>query len=268
MGALTLTRRVSPETRAVTSAARVGLAAQAITYVTLAWLTADIAAGQRSPQANQEGALAEIVSKPGGAVLAVVLAAGFACYSLWRLSEAAFGSSVNHKPVDRVLSLARGMAYGALCVTTVLFLTGSRRQGEGQQQATWTARILRHAGGQFVVGFIGVVAVVVGVGMLVEAALGHFERQLDRRAVPETIRPAVVALGMFGSFARALIVMLAGALVIDAAVTVNPQQSTGLDGALRSLAGTTFGPLLLGLVALGFVAFGLYAGATARWIKT
>ena len=152
MGALTLTRRVSPETRAVTSAARVGLAAQAITYVTLAWLTADIAAGQRSPQANQEGALAEIVSKPGGAVLAVVLAAGFACYSLWRLSEAAFGSSVNHKPVDRVLSLARGMAYGALCVTTVLFLTGSRRQGEGQQQATWTARILRHAGGQFVVG--------------------------------------------------------------------------------------------------------------------
>jgi hypothetical protein len=65
-----------------------------------------------------------------------------------------------------------------------------------------------------------------------------------------------------------LIVALTGALVIDAAVTVNPQRSTGLDGALRLLANTAFGPLLLGVVAFGFAAFALYAAATARWIKT
>jgi hypothetical protein len=110
--------------------------------------------------------------------------------------------------------------------------------------------------------------VIAGLGMLVEAVLRRFERQLDRRAVPERVRPVVVMLGMSGSFARALIVVLACALVIDAAVTINPQRSTGLDGALRSLAATTFGPLLLGIVALGFAAFGLYAAATARWIKT
>lgn len=268
MTGLAIRRRASPQTRAVTSTARVGLVAQAIVYLTLAWLAAEIADGRRTPQANQQGALAEIVSHSGGVALVVVLAIGFACYSLWRLSEAIFGSSVNHSPVDRLLSLARALAYATLCVSAVLFLSGSRGQGDGQQQATWTGRILHHAGGQVAVGLIGGVIVGAGLGMLIEAALRRFERQLDERAVPDGVRPLVVALGMAGSIARALIVMLAGALVIDAAVTVNPQQSTGLDGALRSLAGTSFGPLLLAIVALGFAAFGLYAAATARWIKT
>ena len=125
------------------------------------------------------------------------------------------------------------MAYGTLCVSAILFLSGSRAQGGGQQQATWTGRLLRHAGGQIAVGLIGAVVVVAGLGMLVEAALRRFERQLDVRAVPDRVRPVVVALGLAGSAARALIVVLAGALIIDAAITVNPQQSTGLDGALR-----------------------------------
>jgi hypothetical protein len=116
----------------VTSAARVRLVAQAIVYVTLAWLAAEIAAGRRTPQANQQGALAEVVSHSGGVVLLI----GFNSYSVWRLSEAIFGSSVNHKLVDRLLSLARALTYGTLCVTTILFLSGSRGQGDGQQQAT------------------------------------------------------------------------------------------------------------------------------------
>jgi hypothetical protein len=248
--------------------ARVGLIAQAITYLILAWLTAQIAAGHRSQPANQKGALAEVISHPGGVALVVVLVVGFGSYSLWRLSEAVFGSSVNRKPVDRLLSLARALAYGTLCVTAVLFLVGSRGQSDAQQQSTWTGRILQHSGGQFAVGLIGAVVVAAGLGMLVEATLRRFERQLDRRAIPGRIRPLVAGVGLFGSLARALIVVLAGALVIDAAVTVNPQQSTGLDGALRSLANTAFGPALLGLVALGFAAFALYAAATARWIKT
>jgi hypothetical protein len=102
--------------------ARAGLIAQAIIYLILAWLTIQIAAGHRGPQANQKGALAEIISQPGGVAVATVLVVGFASYSLWRLSEAIFGSSINRKPIDRLLSLARGMAYGTLGVTTVPFL--------------------------------------------------------------------------------------------------------------------------------------------------
>jgi hypothetical protein len=81
MSTLAITHRVSPQSRAVTSMARAGLIAQAIIYQILAWLTIQIAAGHRGPQANQKGALAEIISQPGGVAVAIVLVVGFASYS-------------------------------------------------------------------------------------------------------------------------------------------------------------------------------------------
>jgi hypothetical protein len=260
--------RPSPQTRGVTSLARAGLVAQAAVYLVLGLLALRIGFGSTSGQpANQQGALAEVVSQPGGIALVAVLAAGFGAYALWRASEAAFGSRVNHRPVDRALSGARAVAYGVLCVSAVLFLLG-HHSDEAHQQATWTGRLMAHSGGRALVAAIGAVVVAVGVAMFVESMLRRFERQLDRDDIPARLRPWVIGIGLGGTTARAVIVALAGALVIDAALTADPQKSAGVDGAFRTLAQTTGGPLLLTIVAVGFIAFGLYAAATARWIKT
>jgi Domain of Unknown Function (DUF1206) len=261
--------RPSPPTRVVTTLARAGLVAQAIVYLVLGALALQIGFGSGGGQpADQQGALAEVVNQPGGVVLVAVLAAGLGAYALWRASEAAFGSRVNHKPIDRVLSGARAGAYGVLCVSAVLFLTGHRSSDEAHQQATWTGRVMTHSGGRALLAGIGVAVVAAGIGMFIEAMLRRFERQLDRAAVPGRLRPGVIGLGLVGTTARAVIVVLAGSLVIDAALTADPQKSTGVDGAFRTLAETAAGPWLLAVVAIGFIAFGLYAAATARWIKT
>jgi hypothetical protein len=255
--------------------ARYGLGSQALVYLLLAWLTFEIAVrgrggggGSGGQQANQQGALAEVISHPGGVVLVAIMSAGFGCYALWRLSEAVFGSDVNHSALDRALSGFRAAVYGALCVSSAVFLAGSRQQNQAQEQATWTARVMREPHGPLLIEGVGVVVIACGIGMFVEALLRRFERQLDRQAIPSRLRVPVVGLGLAGAIARAAVVMLIGGLVIDAAVTANPQKSTGLDGALRTLAGTTGGPWLLGIVGLGFTAFALYVAATARWIKS
>jgi hypothetical protein len=51
-----------------------------------------------------------------------------------------------------------------------------------------------------------------------------------------------------------------------AAIRNNPAWAGGLDAALRALAAQPFGPVLLLVVALGFVAYGLYCGADA-WAR-
>jgi hypothetical protein len=56
--------------------------------------------------------------------------------------------------------------------------------------------------------------------------------------------------------------------VIQAAWDYQPQKAAGLDGALRSLRDTRAGPWLLGVAAVGLVAFGLYGFAEARWRRT
>jgi type IV secretory pathway VirB2 component (pilin) len=78
-------------------------------------------------------------------------------------------------------------------------------------------------------------------------------------------RRAVRMLGTIGTVARGLVVALAGVLVIDAAVSHSPAMSGGIDKALLTLRNEPFGPLLLGLAALGLIVFGVYGLCEARW---
>ena len=65
-----------------------------------------------------------------------------------------------------------------------------------------------------------------------------------------------------------MVVATAGALVLTAAVQFDPKKARGLDEALRTLRDTPFGPCLLGVVAAGLLAFGLYGLAEARYHQT
>jgi hypothetical protein len=202
--------------------ARFGLAARAFIYLVIGWLAFQIALGHRTQQANQKGALAEVGQHAYGLVLLWVLALGFAAYSLWRLSEATFGTAAEGPNAGpRVQALVRGVVYGALSVTTFSFIAGRSRRGQAQQQETTTTILMKHGYGQ---------SLVVVAGLIVFA--------------------------------------IAGALAMDAAVTYDPAKSSGLDGALRTLANRAYGSWLLGIVAIGLITFGIYGFGAARWAKT
>jgi Domain of Unknown Function (DUF1206) len=255
--------------RAVAVTAHVGLAARAVVYVVLAWLALEIALGHGSSQANQRGAVETIGQRSYGIVLLWALGLGLAAYCLWRLSQAA---GVAPAPDDgaaaKVRALFTGVVYGALSLSTFELIAGRAQQGQSQQQAAWTARLMGHTGGRWLVGLIGVVVVAVAVAMIVEGVRRDFEKRLRLGEMSRRTRRTVVALGTAGTIARGVVVAVTGALVLDAAVTFDPAKSTGLDGALRTLADRTYGAALLGVVAVGLLAYGAYAVAEARWAIT
>ncbi|MBA2637336.1 MAG: DUF1206 domain-containing protein [Solirubrobacterales bacterium] len=82
-----------------------------------------------------------------------------------------------------------------------------------------------------------------------------------------TVCSAFAAVGIFGHVARAIIFALIGYGLIKAAVDYNAQKAVGLDGALRKVADASYGPWLLGLVALGLIGFAAYSTADARYRK-
>ncbi len=71
--------------------ARAGLAARGVIYLLIGWVAILVALGRSSRPADQQGALQLLAGKPYGLVSLWLLVIGFAAYSLWRLSEAAFG---------------------------------------------------------------------------------------------------------------------------------------------------------------------------------
>jgi hypothetical protein len=248
--------------------ARFGLAARAVVYFVIGWIALQIALGHRDQQANQRGAMADIVHHTFGSVIVAVLAVGLAAYALWRLSEAAFGAAgEGNKTALRLKSLGRGIIYAGLSVSTFAFLAGSSKQGQAQQQATVTARLMRHTYGRWLVGAAGLVVIIVGLAMIGDGLRRKFENQLRMAELAGRTRTTVITLGTVGTVARGIVFTVAGGLVVDAAWTFDPAKSTGLDGALRTLADRQFGGWLLGILSIGLVAFGLFGLAEARWTK-
>lgn len=268
-GQVTSSARQVSHSDAMRGMARFGLAARAFVYLVIGWIAFQIALGHQSQQANQRGALAEVASNAGGTVLLWLLAIGFAAYAIWRLSEAVFGTAAEgNETGPRVQSGIRGVIYAALCVSTFAFIAGSSQKGQSQQQASTTAKIMKHDLGRWLVGLVGVIVVVVGVAMIVEGVKKKFLKQLRTEEMSPTQRTVVTRLGMVGTIARGIVFAMAGVLVVIAAVTYDPQKSTGLDGALRTFAQAPAGPWLLGALAIGLIAFGVYGFAMSRWAKT
>ncbi len=80
-----------------------------------------------------------------------------------------------------------------------------------------------------------------------------------------TARTGVLRLGQLGYLAKGVALTVVGGLLTYATVTIDRQQAQGLDGALQTILAQPFGIFLLTAVALGFVAFGLFAILQSRY---
>ena len=75
----------------------------------------------------------------------------------------------------------------------------------------------------------------------------------------------LVSLAIAGLTARMVVFCTIGVSVLRAAERYDPDEATGLDGALRELADRPYGPWILAAVGLGLITFGLYQLAQARY---
>jgi hypothetical protein len=242
--------------------ARLGLTARGVVYLVMGWLAVLVATGGRA-NIDQRGALTEVLAAPFGTALVCLLALGFAAYSLWRLSEAAFG--VTGAPPGagpRLKSLARAIAYGALAVTSVSLLNGSRGTQAGQQ-GHLAGTVMSHTGGRWLVAFAGLVVLAVGLVMVREGWSAKFMRYFGY--LPSSRRSAVVLLGRVGTVARGIVFAVAGILVVVAAWTATAAKAGGIDQAFKTLLGQPYGTVLVAGLGLGLIVFGVYGLAEAIW---
>lgn len=250
--------------------ARLGLLARGAVYLVIGGLAVDVALRHGRGETDQNGALRTIAAQPFGKLLLVVLAVGFAGYALWRFLAAAYGEGGDDGVGSRLVSLVRGLAYAAVCLTTVSLVTGAGngKGGSAAQNQTLTARVMHHSGGRLLVGVVGLVLVGIGVALLVQGVRKKFLEGLELGRLSGRSRRIVERLGAYGTCARGVIFGAAGVFVVVAAVTYDARKARGLDFALKSLAGQPFGTVLLLLVALGLIAFGLFGLVEARYRRT
>jgi hypothetical protein len=247
--------------------ARVGLVARGLVYLIVGVLALELALGVGGKAANQQDALKAIAEQSFGRILLVLVAIGLAGYALWRLTRAAVGHGAEQRDsaTDRIAALGSGVAYGILGVTAVEIVASSNSSSGTPKEAT--GGILGWSGGAVLIAIAGAVLIGVATYQAYKGLGKKFLEDAKTGEMSKSVRRGYTALGVFGHVARAVIFGLIGYGLIKAAIDYNPKEAIGLDGALRQLADSSYGPALLGLVAAGLAGFAIYSMADARYRK-
>jgi hypothetical protein len=247
---------------------RAGFVARSAIYAIIGVLALKLAIGSGGKLTNQHGALTTVANQPFGSLLLTLLAVGLGGYAMWRLFRAALGRGPegSDSGFERLAALASGLAYGALCVLAVEILVGSGSSSSTNPNSS-AAGVLAWPGGPWIVGAAGLV--MVGVA-LYQAFKGITQKFLDDSKTEEMspgVRKWIARVGTMGHLARAVVFGLIGVFLVKAALDYDPKAAVGLDGALAKLANQPYGSVLLGIVAVGLIAFALYSLSDARYRK-
>ncbi len=246
---------------------RAGFVARGLVYAIIGVLALKVAVGAGGKLTNQQGALHTVAHQSFGKLLLVLVAVGLGGYALWRFLRALLGHGPegSDSGFDRVAAFASGVAYAGMCAIAVEIVAGTKG-GSGSPKSA-ASGVFGWPAGAWLVGLAGVV--LIGVA-LYQGYRGVTKAFLDDSKVGEMssrMKAWIGWIGLVGHLARMVVFGLVGIFLIKAAVEYDPKKAVGLDGALAKLAHESYGPVLLGIVAAGLVAFALYSLSDARYRK-
>jgi len=250
--------------------ARFGYAAKGTVYIVIGVLAVMAAWTGRGKTTDSQGALVSIAQNPMGRFLLILVAVGLAGYALWRFVEAGLdpeneGSDAKGFAIRSGFVLS-GIVYSVLAYTAFTLFMGTAQQGEGEGgMQDWTARVLAMPFGQGLVGLVGLVVIGMGLSHIVRGYKAKFQKQLKLNELSATAQKWAVISGRVGYIARGIVFVIIGGFFINAAWHDAPQKAKGLGSALDLLAQQGYGLWLLGIVAAGLVAYGVFMFVEARY---
>ncbi|HKU43713.1 MAG TPA: DUF1206 domain-containing protein, partial [Polyangiales bacterium] len=231
---------------------------------TLALLTALGLSGGRIT--DGKGAVRQIGSGPWGEALLYAVGFGLVCYSLWGAVRALLDPEHNGR---RGGALLKRCGYAASSISHALLalyafqLAAHSGGGGGGKSAVieW----LNRGGGSIALGIVGLCVLGYGLVEVYRAIRGRVARELDGSELQH--RDRVRQIARVGVASRGTVFTIIGGSFIIAAIESRASEAETFGGALRELASQPFGTLLLGVVAAGLVAYGVYMFFLARYAQ-
>jgi hypothetical protein len=209
-----------------------------------------------------------IAEQPAGRFLLWVLTAGLAALMLWQLAEAGWGHQRRHpqrrRTLQRLVSLGEAAVAGALAFSSFKVASGKAGKSKGEK-AAFVDRVFDWPAGELLVAVVGLGIVAISVYLVHRGMARRFVDDLNLAGAEPHARDAAIRLGQVGWTALGVAYGIIGLLIVYSAVTYDPEKATGMDTALKTLAGQPYGTVLLLLVAAGLACFGVYCLFDARY---
>ena len=262
-------RRASPFVKRF---ARLGYAAKGLIYILVGALATMAAFGYGGRTDGSHGALHTLLGQPFGRVLVAAVGFGIACYAIWQFMRA-IEDPENEGTDGKAIGKRAGyfisaVAHSALVVYAIHLATGAlgRVSGGGDDgAASLSAYVMSYPAGRWLVGAIGLGILIYGLWHLYAAYVSKLDKKLELSRLDADARRWMIRVSRFGVAARGVVFTIVGVFMMLAAYREAPGEARGLGGALGVLQQQPYGRWLLGTVALGLVAYGIYQLIMARY---
>lgn len=267
--------RLAAEHPGLVKTGRVGWLAKGVVYIVAGVLSLLIAAkasgwsraaSAPNAEASPTGALKTVAHATGGPLLLIVLAIGMVLYAIWRIVSAVMPGGTDTKAMlQRLGYVVSAVIYTTFAVTAIALAKSTTTPPNGNSKVTsLSGRIMAHTGGRVLIGVVGGIVIAAGLYRIVKGAKQDVNDELDLGGLSPQRRAWTERLGAIGEIGRGIGIGLIGFFLVRSAITYDPNQATGLDGALRRLATERYGLVVVVAVGAGFVAYGVFCATTFR----
>lgn len=235
--------------------AQMGYSARGVIYLVIGSLALLTAFGERGGQTtNSKGAILKILEQPFGNVLIFLLIIGLLGYSIWRLIQC-FKDPDGHGSSGKGLAVRFGLFISAVTHVLLAFWAAKLLIGTGGDSQSGASGFLTTNLGQIALGIAGIGVIATGFAHIYKGVTARFEKYMR---IPAAKRNWARPVCQFGLIARGVVWLIIGWLLIKAAWMANGGEIDGTSEALQLLRDQSYGPWLLGIVAAGLFAFGIY----------
>ena len=222
-----------------------------------------------SDDASPEGALAQVVTNPGGLILLSVLAIGLILYSTWRVLTVLLISG--HGPrewAERVGYSFSAAFYALLAFTAIVAVAHGDTPQDSNAIEKLSRSMLDSELGRWTLFAGGLVALGIGGYFVVEKGFRRsFCKDLDLHDAGRLERRAVETTGVIGWIGRGLITCALGWFIVVAAWTVDRSEARGFDRSFRELADTDAGAIAVTAGGIALVVYGVFCILSVRHLE-
>lgn len=250
--------------------ARAGYVANGVIHALLGVIVLVIASGGDG-EGDQAGAMKAVAGAPAGFVVLWLIAIGLWALGVWHAAEGLLAydpsgdaEGAARKWGRRASEWGQALVFIALGAVSAAVAVGARPNGEESAEGA-SRSLLQVPGGPILLGLIGLGIGIGGIAFIVMGAMRSFRKRM--RIPRGAVGRGVTVLGIVGYIAKGVALAIVGVLLVVAAVATDADAAGGVDGAVDALLALPLGPALAWVVGLGFLAYGVFTVARARFAR-
>jgi len=234
-------------------------------YILLGILTFLAALNLGGKVANKNSVITFLQDQIFGKVLLSILGIGILAYSIWRFFKAYKVIKKEEEKTKYFLSIdffIRGIIYGSFAVS-ILYKVFNISNNDVSKE-TMASKILAIEHGEYIIYSLAIIVLFSALNQFYIVYKKNFLNNIEKSDNIKSFS-FLEKSGKFGITSRGVSFLVFAWFIYKAASTKNPDKIKGTQEMFSYLHSLSFGDILMGIMALGFISYGIFQYFYARY---